>query len=418
MEPVSATPKWRQPSVTEECVVTIKGGYNTKGDSCQGVRHEMDGEVHLFLILDKNNPWFTKAVAGKLKETRYLKQVTILSLLRRHFQKALGLDPDEESAVADRAAAEQTAVAEQAAAGDSQNITEDDDIDLMDSLDAVEDVLPQQKERTKPARRNKPKKPKEDKPIMQGPMCLPVTVPLRPPCACRDERATTAVWLYQAAKTNLNGGPAKLYLREDSLPWLLAYAADEFHFQRIVAAPLGPEEDKKANCREVEDLSVEWEFDAATWVGHFVDGPAKGQERRLPVLSLTKHMWDTLQERSMVMGPWSSATKAFKRDAARQLLVLWCAAIAGNDADEFEQSMGLGTVVAAVPPQAASRKRKTAVAGMQLDNWDLHSATGRKRLLRPRVDDDDTEVGDLDDGYDMEVTDLDDGGDSRGSQKD
>ena len=49
----------------------------------------------------------------------------------------------------------------------------------------------------------------------------------------------------------------KLHLRCDDLDWLIAYAADELHFQGVVCDGRSDIHVKTANCPALADLNVE-----------------------------------------------------------------------------------------------------------------------------------------------------------------
>ena len=77
-------------------------------------------------------------------------------------------------------------------------------------------------------------------------------MPKRPPCAGVEQGEVVDVHVLMHP-----GGHRAMYLRMDSIDWLLAYAADEQHYQGIPRAP-PPEEPAVAD----EPYTIRWDFDA------------------------------------------------------------------------------------------------------------------------------------------------------------
>ena len=81
-------------------------------------------------------------------------------------------------------------------------------------------------------------------------------------------------------------------MRCDDLHWLIAYAADELHFQGVVCDGRGDIYNKSANCPAVADLNVEWDFQSKTWRAEFVDGEFRGQEKCFSPSERTGARWE------------------------------------------------------------------------------------------------------------------------------
>ena len=63
-----------------------------------------------------------------------------------------------------------------------------------------------------------------------------LVMPKRPPCTGWDPDETITLYVYWKDDY---GGRRKIYLRSDAISWLLAYGADELHYQGValVEAP-------------------------------------------------------------------------------------------------------------------------------------------------------------------------------------
>ena len=167
-----------------------------------------------------------------------LKTVNVLSEIRAAFHGPLADSDSNTAAVAD----DDSAVAE-----DSQDTG---DIDPMDALVEV-DV------KTKA-------KPKQKKALNRA-VVKRLVMPMRPTCAGRDGDAHRIICVFGKAMGCPNK-TTKIYLRADSLDWLLAYAADEKYFKGVERSDPAQSEEtdsrSRGNCSAVVDLRLKWDFDA------------------------------------------------------------------------------------------------------------------------------------------------------------
>ena len=227
---------------------------------------------------------------------------------------------------------------------------------------------------------------KKGDPSMTRSVMRQLVMPTRPECAASAMQAgdTTLISLWRGpgkAKTANNG---KLYLRIDCLDWLLSYAADELHFQGIVPSMPDAPQSRLANCEEVSDLFVAWDFTAHAWNASFIDGPFKGTTKRVYYYDVTAALWVKLQQRLTAGGNfqgvrdggwkpsrlWETVTFAYasnqqKKAAAKVLVIALCHAVTvGQDAvDEFEHLMrvtGTDEGCLLTPPP---KKRKKTLGG-------------------------------------------------------
>ena len=103
-----------------------------------------------------------------------------------------------------------------------------------------------------------------------------VEVPRRPACSGCEQGDTTTVWVYQGPQVGKSRN-GNVYLRTDCIGWLLAYAADELHFQGVDQEV--DDESPQPNCPAVADLHLEWDFTTKQWTGTFVAGPLEGTSK-------------------------------------------------------------------------------------------------------------------------------------------
>ena len=117
---------------------------------------------------------------------------------------------------------------------------------------------------------------------MNVPVCL--TLPKRPPCAGveQDEVVNVHVLLHP-------GGHRAMYLRTDCIDWLLAYAADEQHYQGIPRAP-PPEQAAVADL----PYTISWDFGTFAWKAEILSGDARGATQRFRTEGLHKSQWYSL----------------------------------------------------------------------------------------------------------------------------
>ena len=72
-------------------------------------------------------------------------------------------------------------------------------------------------------------------------------VPTRPACTSCDKGGTTTISVYRKAASDKRSN-GNLYVGTESLGWLLAYAADELHFQGAFRTKPEPSDKQTGNC--------------------------------------------------------------------------------------------------------------------------------------------------------------------------
>jgi hypothetical protein len=297
--------KWHPISVACDSVI-IRGGYNTSREPANSLTMD-DGlglvdSVRTFVELDKNARWFLKGVGGSKITKGDLKAVEVMSMIRATLKH-------REAASRHRGAA--AAIAEQIVDEfvDPTTVV----TDPMDALDALDDM-------DQPAQ---PKAHKYRKLTSHDRRALveQLSVPTRPSCTGRGGDGTTTITIYRLpmADRRSNG---HLYLRTDCIGWLLAYAADELHYQGVVA-PCPVPQSRPANCAAVAGLRMEWAFATQEWACEFVDGPLLGTKHRFAVRDLTKDQFDDMRANNKLDAYWSNATLVDKKGVAKDIAMSW-----------------------------------------------------------------------------------------------
>ena len=244
--------RWK-PVTLSESRVFIAGGFADKEMAADVKNIEVHGRSYKFVKLDKNALWFLRGVGGPKCAKGELRTVEVIELLRSTMR-------DSDSDTISSEAADSQGNSQAAVAGDNSQQTQED-VDPMDALDEL------------PA----PKQPPTKKRNIERTLIQKIEVPCRP----RGSSGSVHVWMYQAHNTNKKQA---IYIRSDCLNWLLCYAADEHHFMGVPEPEARPAVAEEANCPEVPDLRLDWQFSTKAWSAKFVALGAK-----LIVLSLDGH---------------------------------------------------------------------------------------------------------------------------------
>ena len=316
--PVSAkttgTHKWHPISVTCDSVI-VRGGYNTSREPANSITlddsQQPPGTIRTFVELDKNARWFLKGVGGSKAVKGDLKAVEVLAMLRAKLK--------------DREAASRTRGAAVAApflpdADRFLQVEPSTDIDPMDELDAIAVI--------DSSAQPKPLKYRKLSTYDRRALVETLTVPTRPICTGRGDGDTTTISVYRLSMLDSRSN-ARLYLRTDCIDWLLAYAADELHYQGVIA-PCPVPQSRPGNCSAVAGLRLEWAFAPQEWACEFVDGPLLGTTRRFPVRDLTKAQFAEMRSGNKINAYWSQASPAEKRIAAMAVALEWASSAAAR----------------------------------------------------------------------------------------
>jgi len=405
--------KWKTVKV-EQGLVSIIGGFGVGFHTAASIDFNVgdDAETHTYVLLDKNAQWFLKGAGGDKVQKGDVKAVKIIDTIRGNFREACCTTDDVQCTTAD----------------DVQCITADEVVDegVVDPMDAlkVRQICAEPIRNGINGSGTKGKRPRPDinkkkgDPSMTRSVMRQLVMPTRPECAASAMQAgdTTLISLWRGpgkAKTANNG---KLYLRIDCLDWLLSYAADELHFQGIVPSMPDAPQSRLANCEEVSDLFVAWDFTAHAWNASFIDGPFKGTTKRVYYYDVTAALWVKLQQRMTAGGNfqgvrdggwkpsrlWETVTFAYasnqqKKAAAKVLVIALCHAVTvGQDAvDEFEHLMRVtGTdegCLLTPPPKKRKRTLGGAYDGGSTSMVSIDDVTAVADTQEDEDDDSDTE---------------------------
>jgi hypothetical protein len=334
----TSKPTWKPIQLTYDSV-TVSGGFSSKTFVVRTIIVETATNSDSFVEVTKNADWFLKTVGSDVMQKGQCKAVKVLNVLsdKLNAQHLLPTPvvPDSDSPPAVAGA----------------------DYDPMDALD---DGL--QSVQSTPVKKAKSPYKKARHQI------LFVDMPMRPPCADASCTDTKQVSVYYSGKT-----AKKLYVHCDCIGWLLAYAADELHFQGVV--DIDDNDDTKiANCTAVADLHVEWDFQKKLWQSEFVDGALRGVKRSFSQADNTVDRWDKLRRASMstVDASFADASAADKKQVAKEFIVHWCASISRGDHHTFEADWGVKnnetTAVAVDITSVAEESTAVADANAQVDH--------------------------------------------------
>jgi hypothetical protein len=318
-----------------EGVVNVQGGYNRTASSATSIQYKIGDIVHTFVQIDKKAVWFYKGVGGSGMHKSALREVRVLDDIRAKFDE---WQPEP----------------------DPQAHAPDDDYDAMDALDALNDDG--ENDGTPTVKRRKVTRIKLDPKSKGRAEVRNIFMPTRPACIAGDSTSTKLIAVYRKAATTAR--VPTLWLRTDCLNWLLAYAADELHYQGVastldsaVADALLP---RIGNCPEVDGLYLEWDFGAKEWIASFVAGPCDGKIRRFGASHLTNHRWSRLLSDGAVVGDRSTSTPTDKKSIAKAFITKWCASITRNESGAFESDWRLEEAILETPPKAKRPRRSGA----------------------------------------------------------
>ena len=382
---VQGSRKWHAIAIKHDRL-SVRGGYNARPEAAACIQYRVGERIDTFVELDKNANWFLKGVGPPKTSKGDLKPVKVIEMIRHHWHLSLAGQADATSAV-DASATAAVAVEGNAAVADSPV----EDIDPMDQLEEIPNMH-KPKVTAKAKAKAKAQRKKKTECLLQRRMQpAPLEVATRPPCAASDADDKTEIWIFQSDKGRLvsKRHDCGLFLRVDSIGWLLAYAADELKFQGVIATlPDGGEQ--SPNCDAVAGLCVEYDFGSnrfgGAWEAMFLVGELLGTQKRVLVTDLNRLMWQKLADISKVEGYLRHADYRQKKYAAKEFLILWCAALADAkpEAAELEAMMKSPTTHG-----TTGSLEETAVADEQVDESDATmSGAGENET--------DVEVGELD----------------------
>ena len=319
----SAGKQWHNVTI-EHHQITIKGGYNHKGEVADCIQYRCEDQlVHTFVALHKEAKWFVKGVGGQQKGD--LTRVNVLQMIRALLNDT-GCEKETCPAVA---------------GSDSQSSVAGDgaDEDPMEALVTLESVTSTVADLvTKPTDLvKKPTKPIVKRRQLDRAGVQEFKVPRRPPCVSggKLEEVTIFVYMQPARKKQ-----AVHYLRSDCLDWLLSYAADELSCQGVARTDLNPKGcpaiAKKPNCPAVADIHLAWDFGQKRWEAIVLAGHMQGEVIHFGVNDVTRTLFNKLRDMDLVGTSYYCKTHmSTNKAAAKEYIILWCKAITTHNLEEF-----------------------------------------------------------------------------------
>ena len=131
-----------------------------------------------------------------------------------------------------------------------------------------------------------------------------------------------------------------MFVRMDSIDWLLAYAADERYYQGI-----HDRRHLENPQSRINRTPFRWDFGAFAWVAEILSGAAKGATQRFRTERLLKSQWYHLlkdpgaaQWLDVKDTRWSNSSFTSRRAATKEIARLWCIATTQGERGEFEKS--------------------------------------------------------------------------------
>ncbi len=267
---------WRPVVVSK--TVSVSGGYQRKITHAESVEVGED----IFLKVDKNAEWFLKAVGGPSAQKGMLQRVRVIEQLRQ----ACGIDQASPVKARTRQQSEE---------------------DPMGTLDACLYDGDASDAKTK---RNyyQPKRQREQ--------VVTVDMPLH--ALGRSGGETVSVRL-MAKGTN------SMCIHADNVPWLIAYAAEEFARGGVPLQPEGEDSSSVAGNCSVPGLAIRWDFSTNDgWEAVWVDGPLKGNIVRSALSDLTLEKWSRVGGASKFGSELGAASLNARKQAVWALLEMHC----------------------------------------------------------------------------------------------
>ena len=314
--------QWSPTKVTACSQVGISGGFNMKPFSCPVMKLDCPphGEL-LFVETSINAPWFRHGIAGKSAPDKggISSAVQVLADMHRWL----------DDTIAAPVAGERPPSASESQ-GDSQEPVRNEGQDPMDELDAL---TPAPAERH-PHRKGAPRKkvPRSE--------CCEMPVPTRPACApgpSGEHGPQTNIRVYRPAKRK----HANIWICTESINWLLAYAADEHHYQGIAQEDDQPE----PNVPAVAGLRLDWDLERRGYVGEFIRGPMKGTKRSMTLSQIDEDSWNTVCDHhpdfAKGLPSFLRANRSQKKAVIMKFVPLWCAAVASGNAGQWQAELSL-----------------------------------------------------------------------------
>ena len=96
------------------------------------------------------------------------------------------------------------------------------------------------------------------------------------------------------------------------------------------------EDGNQANVAEVEGLRLEWDFTGSAWTANFVSRSEAGDRRTMKANDINALAWNFLRTRDFVTGFRCHSSSQSRRNATKELLILWARAVLDGKGDDFD----------------------------------------------------------------------------------
>ena len=274
--------------MTREAV--LSGGRTDQHWVVSSIVLTCDGRDYDFVQVEKNAHWFLKTVGGLGTQKGQLKSVGVIADLRKL------------AAPVENAEATPDAKAKPA---------EDEEDDPMRALNVGDGFGSSEKLEGD----HRTKRQKRDESAKRGEACAStrpsalvkrVSMPRSPGSA-----DTVDVWCY--------ADRYRLWLRSDSLMWLLEYVAADVDRHGNTERPNDPD-GVDAPAVAGKAWKTRWDANLQSYVSVWLVGPKKGEKVTSPVGNVDKARYDAMRQLNKYKNPWSRATASDKRDAAADFL--------------------------------------------------------------------------------------------------
>ena len=119
---------------------------------------------------------------------------------------------------------------------------------------------------------------------------------------------------------------------------MIKYASLEYDHQGIDEyGPCATKGDpKQANVPQVAGLRLEWGFTESAWTASFVSRSEVGDRRTMKAEDINTLAWSFLKTRDLVTGFRCHSSPQSRRNATKELLILWARAVLDGKGDDFD----------------------------------------------------------------------------------
>lgn len=301
---------WKSATVLTDHI-SLEVGFSKQAMLAQCLTVDYGGGEEKFIHLKKNSPWFIAAVGGPNCKRSSLPAVRVIDALQ---SKLFGAGNKQVVDDADRGG------------GEHSEKEEAYDPDPMDLLGA--DLGCPELETPKKCKHPGLKRKMDSNLFKSTNLVRAIDMPKRPTCAGRDCAEMQTVHMHVKPKSTA------LWIRLDSIDWLVSYAADEHYYQGVTRSdPLA--------AVAAKDYELDFDYNDKTWGCKINVGIDTGVSLTLDATRLTKEMYEKAASSDPPSFPlfYCMATAAMKRKACCEYLTLWALAAVQGSRQDFEDEV-------------------------------------------------------------------------------